>query len=169
VHQKLIYESKIYHNIVFVGTNENGVAKHAHKRSTSSNSGWRQNQAGSEAAFSFHQIGKSDVLYAVEAPIDMLSFISMYQKDWQKHSYVSLCGVSGEAIMHQLLVNENLREIVLCLDNDSAGRQATERISKALTGKGYGVSVLLPEGKDWNEVIINQNTREVQKCSLSLG
>ena len=53
----------------------------------------------------------------------------MYQKDWQQHSYVALCGVSDEALIHQLSVQDNLREVVLCLDNDEAGLIAARRIS----------------------------------------
>ena len=36
VREKLIYEDLPYHNAVFVGTDEKGVARHAHKRSTNS-------------------------------------------------------------------------------------------------------------------------------------
>ena len=86
-HKRLIYESADYHNAVFVGTDADGNPRHAHKRSTASQSGWRQNQAGSEAAHAFHHIGKSNTIYVFEAPIDALSFISLYQKDWQQHSY----------------------------------------------------------------------------------
>jgi hypothetical protein len=161
VHQKLIYESEKYHNAVFVGTDEDGQPRHAHKRSTGSESSWRQNQAGSQAAFAFHHIGESGYIYAFEAPIDLLSFISMYQKDWQQHSYVALCGVSAEPIMHQLSAHENLREVVLCLDNDPAGQQATERISKALVDKGYSASTLLSQGKDFNEDLCLKNQQEV--------
>jgi len=173
VHQKLIYESDKYHNAVFVGTDEDGTPKHAHKRSTASNSGWRQNQAGSEAAHAFHHISASGVIYAFEAPVDMLSFISLYQQNWQQHSYVALCGVSADAIRHQLTAHENLREVVLCLDNDEAGHAATERISQALQDKGYSVSTLTPAGKDWNDDLVSQrqtNTEEmeVQPCHQSL-
>lgn len=167
-HKRLIYESADYHNVVFVGTDEDGQPRHAHKRSTASNSSWRQNQAGSQAAFSFHHIGKSGVLYAFEAPIDMLSFISLYQQNWQQHSYVALSGVSDEALQHQLAVHENLREVVLCLDNDGVGHTATERISKALQDKGYIVTTLVPEDKDWNQVLQNIQRQEVQEpCPLS--
>jgi hypothetical protein len=162
VHQKLVYESSDYHSCVFVGTDEQDIPKHAHKRSTASESGWRQNQAGSQAAFAFHHVSESGHIYAFEAPIDLLSFISLYQKDWQRHSYVALCGISDEALMHQLSAHENLREVVLCLDNDQAGQQASVRISQALRDKGYGASVLLPEGKDWNETLQSQNRMEVQ-------
>jgi len=167
-HQHLIYESADYHNAVFVGVDEQGTPRHAHKRSTASQGSWRQNQAGSEAAYAFHHIGTSGVIYAFEAPIDMLSFISLYQKDWQQHSYVALCGVSDEALMHQLSSHDNLRKVVLCLDNDDAGQQAAERISQALQDKGYGASVLMPAEKDWNEVLKNSMEQEVpHPCHLT--
>ena len=169
VHQKTIYESADYHNAVFVGNDENGTPKHAHKRSTASQGSWRQNQAGSEAAYAFHHIGTSGAIYVFEAPIDMMSFISMYQKDWQQHSYVALCGVSDEALMHQLSAHENLRQVVLCFDNDQAGHAATERISKALTDKGYNTSTLMPADKDWNESLVNSMQQEAQPCRLILS
>jgi len=168
VHKRLIYEDGKYHNVVFVGTDEQGVARHAHKRSTASQGSWRANQTGSQAAYAFHHTGTSGVLYAFEAPIDLLSFISLYQKDWQQHSYVVLCGVSSEPIMHQLSAHENLREVVLCLDNDEAGQSATERLSKALSDKGYSVSTLFPEDKDWNETLVNTTRMEVPEPCLHM-
>ena len=169
VHQKLIYESDKYHNAVFVGMDEDGTPKHAHKRSTASNSGWRQNQAGSEAAHAFHHIGTSDVIYAFEAPIDMLSFISLYQKDWQQNSYVALCGVSDEAVMHQLSAHDSIKDVFLCLDNDAAGHAANQRIARALLDKGYGAHFASPSGKDWNDDLVSQHQTsteemEVQPC-----
>ena len=173
VHKKLIYESDKYHNAVFVGTDEDGKPRHAHKRSTASNKGWRQNQAGSEAAYAFHHIGTSSVIYTFEAPIDMLSFISLYQQDWQQHSYVALCGVSSEALMHQLAANENLKDVFLCLDRDQAGSAATQRIAKELIGKGYGAHFASSSGKDWNDDLVSQHQSvatemEVQPCHQSL-
>ena len=154
-HERLIYEDAKYHNAIFVGTDEQGNPCHAHKRSTISQSTFRANQTGSEAAYAFHHVGTSSVIYAFESPIDMLSFISLYQKDWQQHSYVALCGVSDEALMHQLSARDNLREVVLCLDNDQAGQQATERISQTLQEKGYCVASLLPADKDWSQDLAN--------------
>jgi len=152
-HRGLIYEDAQYHNAVFVGTDKDGHPRHAHKKSTSLNdSSFRANQTGSEAAFSFHHIGTSDTVYTFEAPIDMLSFISMYPKHWQQDSYVALCSVADHALFRLLEDNPNLHKIVLCLDNDEAGRQAMERIATRLAERGYNdVSVLIPQNKDWNE------------------
>lgn len=152
-HRRLIYEDAQYHNAVFVGVDRDGNPRHAHKKSTSlNNSSFRANQGGSEAAFSFHHIGKSDVIYVFEAPIDMLSFLTLYPKDWQQGSYVALCSVADHALFMQLKNCPNLKQIVLCLDNDLAGHQATDRIATKLKEKGYtDVSVFFPELKDWNE------------------
>jgi hypothetical protein len=137
-HRGLIYEDAQYHNAVFIGKDKDGHPRHAHKKSTSLNdSSFRANQTGSEAAFSFHHTGQSDTVYTFEAPIDMLSFISLYPKHWQQDSYVTLCSVADHALFQMLEDNPNLRKIVLCLDNDQAGRTAMERITAKLAERGY--------------------------------
>jgi hypothetical protein len=160
-HRGLIYEDAQYHNAVFVGTDMDGTARHAHKKSTSLNdSSFRANQIGSEAVFSFHHIGTSDTVYTFEAPIDMLSFITLYPEDWQRDSYVTLCSVADHALFRLLEDNPHIRKIVLCLDNDQAGREATERITAKLAEKGYvDVSVILPKNKDFNE-----DLKEGEEC-----
>jgi hypothetical protein len=158
-HRGLIYEDAQYHNAVFVGTDKDGHPRHAHKKSTSlQDSSFRANQTGSEAAFSFHHTGQSDTVYTFEAPIDMLSFITLYPDRWQQDSCVTLCSVADHALFRLLEDNSNLRKIALCLDNDQAGREAMERISAKLHERGYeDVSVLLSQNKDWNEDIKAQN------------
>ena len=167
VHRKLIYEDAKYHNAVFVGIDEQGTLRHAHKKSTASRGNFRANQTGSDAKFAFHHTGIDEKIFAFESPIDLLSFISMHPKDWKQHSYVALCGVSSDALMHQLSTRENLREVVLCLDNDEAGHIATGKISKSLQDKGYDVSVLTSRFKDWNEDVITLKQTEELHCRLS--
>mgnify|MGYP001002071432 CR=1 FL=1 len=156
-HRGLIFEDARYHNAVFVGTDTDGNPRHAHKKSTSLNeSSFRANQTGSEAAFSFHHIGQSDTVYVFEAPIDMLSFLTLYANGWQQDSYVALCSVADHALFGQLEKHPHLQKVVLCLDNDEAGRKAMERMAAKLTEKGYAdVSILLPTLKDWNEDLTN--------------
>ena len=60
------------------------------------------NVEGCDPRYSFRWVGKSNTVYVFEAPIDMLSFISMYQKGWMDHSYVALCGVAEHALMQLL-------------------------------------------------------------------
>lgn len=151
-----LYEDAKYHNCVFVGLDENGVPRHCHIRSTSGN--YKRTESGSQAEYSFHHDGESEWLFVFEAPIDMLAFITLHRKDWQKHSYVALCSVSERALLHRLEMNANLRKIVLCLDNDNAGISACERIKEILKNKGYSdVQILHSVNKDWDEDIKAQN------------
>lgn len=151
-----LYEGAKYHNCVFVGLNENGVPKHCHIRSTSGN--YKRTESGSQAEYSFHHNGESEWLFVFEAPIDMLAFITLHRKGWQKHSYVALCSVSERALMHRLNVNPKLRKVVLCLDNDNAGIFACERIKSILRNKGYSdIRIFHSINKDWDEDIKAQN------------
>lgn len=150
---KMIYEDAKYHNAVFVGFDKDGVARHAHKRGTyMQGDGFKGNVENCDPRYSFHHIGKSDTIYVFEAPIDMLSFICIYQKDWKDHSYAALCGVSDQVILQLLSDYPHIKNIGLCLDNDGAGIQARERITKNLSERGYQtVFPLFPKEKDWNE------------------
>jgi hypothetical protein len=70
---KMLYEDNEYHNAVFVGCDENGIARHAHKKGTYSNGkSYRVNVEGSDPRYSFHFIGFDEKLYIFEAPIDLL-------------------------------------------------------------------------------------------------
>lgn len=162
VHAKLIYESREpskggndHHNAVFVGLDENGVPRHAHKRGLySQGPGFKRNVSGCDARYSFHHTGTSGRLYLFEAPIDMLSFLTLYPKDWQTHSYAALCGTSEHAMLWMLEQNPGIQEVFLCLDHDEAGIEACGRLTEILRGRGYeSVTVLQPEYKDWNEVL----------------
>ena len=156
VNTKTLYEDAKYHNCVFVGLDESGVPRHCHIRSTSGN--YKRTEAGSQAEYSFHHDGESEWLFVFESPIDMLAFITLHRKDWQKYSYVALCSVSERALLHRLEVNPNLQKIVLCLDNDNAGISACERIRGILENKGCSdVRILHSVNKDWDEDIKAQN------------
>ena len=155
----LLYEScekfngREYHNAVFVGKDENGVARHAHKRSVNSEGKtFRINVEGCDPKFSFHHTGTSDRLYVFEAPIDLMSFLSLYPKGWQEHSYVALCGTSSHAMIWMLEQNPNIQSVCLCLDHDPAGIEASGRLIDSLYEHGYDdAGVIQPEYKDWNE------------------
>lgn len=151
--KKLIYEDTQYHNAVFVGVDANGIARHAHKRGTyTQGESFKGNVDGCDPRYSFHFTGQGDTVYVFEAPIDLLSFLSLYRKDWQRHSYVSLCGVSEHALLQHLADNPQVQKIGLCLDNDKAGLKARERIMGILSERGYGnVFSLFSRQKDWNE------------------
>ena len=157
--QHTLYEDKNHHNAVFVGLNENDEPKQAHKRSTNSVGGtFRITCGGSDTRYSFAHFGEDERLYVFEAPIDMLSFLTLYPKDWQKHSYIAMNGVYENSVLTALKNHSNLREIVLCVDNDEGGIEAVDRLRDILHENGYpNVKRLAPEFKDWNECLKSQN------------
>lgn len=179
VRANMIYESADYHNAVFVGYDKDGVPRHAHKRGTGQNSKFKGNIDSCSPEYSFHWNGQRDAapdshtnnigiwennrlrpsnrLYLFEAPIDMLSFISMHKNGWQRHSYAACCGVSDRVMWQMLNDNPNIHTVCLCLDNDEAGQLANKRISEKLTQKGIQTKILVPINKDWNEDLLYQN------------
>ena len=154
VRKKMIYESAEHHNAVFVGYDQDGIACHAHKRGTNSQSSYKGNQDGSRPEFSFHWRGQSDRLYFLEAPIDLLSFISLNKTNWQEHSYAAACGVSDHVLWQRMKDNSKLNHVCLCLDNDEARQSAARHISEKLNTHGISNEVLIPTRKDWNEDIL---------------
>ena len=154
VHKGMIYESADYHNTVFVGFDSNGNAKHAHKRGTGSESSYKGNVSGSQPEYSFHWSGQSDTLYLFEAPIDMLSFISMQKEGWRQHSYAASCSVSDRVLFQMLKDNPDIRQVVLCLDSDEPGQTAAKRIADKLFVQGISSEILVPYHKDWNEDLL---------------
>ena len=157
--QHTLYEDKTHHNAVFVGLNENGEPKQAHKRSTNSVGGtFRITCGGSDTRYSFAHFGENERLYVFEAPIDMLSFLTLYPKDWQKHSYIAMNGVYENAVLTALKNHSNLSEVILCVDNDEGGIEAVDRLKDILNENGYSnVKRLAPPYKDWNEVLKAKN------------
>ncbi|MFZ7133207.1 MAG: DUF3991 and toprim domain-containing protein [Eubacteriales bacterium] len=161
--KKLLYESceqsadkrKEYHNAVFVGYDENGVPCHAHKRGIYSNGkSFKSNVESSNPCYSFHYTGTSNRLYVFEAPIDILSFITINKStNWQEHSYVALCGVSEQAMLKIIENNPNLKHVILCLDHDIAGIESSEKFQDILYEKKIECSRMISKCKDWNEDI----------------
>ena len=128
-----LYEDSQYHNAVFVGKDENGDARHVHKRSTNSyTKAFRQNVEGGDPRYSFHHIGTDGSLFVFEAPIDMLSYITLHPEGWEESSYVACCGVSIQPVLKMLELMPTADTVFLCLDNDDAGQTGSERMAQEL-------------------------------------
>ncbi len=160
--KKMIYESAEYHNVVFVGYDEKGVAQHANMRSASDRRIYKGNAPNSVPEYSFHWKGTSESIYVFEAPIDMMSFISMHKEGWQRHSYAACCGTSSKVLFQMLKDNPNIKKVYLCLDNDAPGRKGMISTVAQLEEGNFAVEVdaLIPKHKDWNQDLINPEDGE---------
>ena len=148
-----IYEDAAHHNVVFVGRDADGHPRYASSRGIREK--FRQDAAGAEKAFGFAHRGTGKQLLVFEAPIDLLSFIELFPKNWQQHSYLSLGGVSGKALRQFLSERPDVERVFLCLDADKAGEDACKRLT-ALLPDTVSVTRIQPCMKDWNDVLVHR-------------
>ncbi|MEG0177059.1 MAG: DUF3991 domain-containing protein [Anaerorhabdus sp.] len=168
----MIYEDKQYHNVVFVGYDNQGVPVHAHKKSTVATQGqsYRGNVEGSNPNYSFHYKGSLNQLYVFEAPIDLLSYITLHPEHWKEHSYLALCGVSTLAIPTMLEDNPQIDTCHICTDSDSAGIECYEKIKDVLNENAMiQVDYLHAKNKDFNEDLKELAGLEPKPAEISLN
>lgn len=148
-----IYEDAAHHNVVFVGRDADGHPRYASSRGIREK--FRQDAAGAEKAFGFAHRGTDKQLLVFEAPIDLLSFIELFPKNWQQHNYLSLGGESGKALRQFLSERPDVERVLLCLDTDKAGEDACKRLA-ALLPDTVSVTRIQPCMKDWNDVLVHR-------------
>ena len=148
-----IYEDAAHHNVVFVGRDADGHPRYASSRGIHEK--FRQDAAGAEKAFGFAHRGTDKQLLVFEAPIDLLSFIELFPKNWQQHNYLSLGGVSAKALQQFLSERPDMERVFLCLDADKAGEDACKRLA-ALLPDTVSVTRIQPCMKDWNDVLVHR-------------
>ena len=148
-----IYEDAAHHNVVFVGRDADGHPRYASSRGIQEK--FRQDAAGAEKAFGFAHRGTDKQLLVFEAPIDLLSFIELFPKNWQQHNYLSLGGVPAKALQQFLSERPDMERVFLCLDADKAGEDACKRLA-ALLPDTVSVTRIQPTRKDWNEVLVHR-------------
>ena len=148
-----IYEDAAHHNVVFVGRDADGHPRYASSRGIQEK--FRQDAAGAEKAFGFAHRGTDKQLLVFEAPIDLLSFIELFPKNWQQHNYLSLGGVSGKALRQFLSERPDVERVSLCLDADKAGEDACKRLAGLLPDT-VSVTRIQPCMKDWNDVLVHR-------------
>ena len=165
VHRNMIYESAKHHNAVFVGYDKDDNPRHANKRGCGSQSSYKGNASGSQSEYSFHWNGRSKYIFLFEAPIDMLSFISMHKENWKTHSYAASCSVSDRVLFQCIKDNPHIEKVYICFDNDEPGQAAAYRIGNKLSDMGIQSEILVPIHKDWNEDRLAAGGNEPHFCA----
>jgi len=168
IENKLIYEEKKFKNLVFVGYDENKIPRYAGCRSTNEKA-FKNDVTGSNKAYSFklESKEKTDTIYIFEGVIDLLSyatFLKIYNQNWKNKTMISLAGVYQPAkiieqskiplvIKNYLEKHQEIKKIVLCLDADSAGRNATKALKIVLSDKYEVIDKPPKSEKDYNEYL----------------
>ena len=173
----LLYESLPYHNCIFVGYDESNRAAYACYRATN---GERimGDAAGSDKTYSFRvNTPKGTTIHTFESAIDLLSFATIMKMEtgnWRAEPMVSLGGVYAPspnkrgmktpAAMSNILENHpEINTIALHLDNDFAGRNASQAIAENLQDRYIIRDEPPPYGKDCNDFLMKLRQIEHSK------
>lgn len=153
-----LYQSKGSNNCVFVSRDENGNPRSAFMRGTLSDKRFARDCNGSDKSYSFVMKAKgfTDSVFVYESAIDAMSHATISKRfdgTYDTVDRLSLGGVSSLGLERYLKDNPNIKNVVLCLDNDEAGRNATVRIREKLSGQ-YNLSSYPPKHKDFNEDLL---------------
>lgn len=160
-----LYESKYYHNVVFVGWDREGKAKYAALRGIRTDFIGDANGSDKNYSFSIPASQCCRSVHLFESAIDLLSYatlLKMEGTDWKEEHLLSLAGVYQPAkeiekskvpaaLTRFLKEHSEVQEIVLHLDNDSTGRLASKAIQTVLMTKYDTVNRPPPQGKDYND------------------
>jgi hypothetical protein len=127
-----LYESRKYHNCVFVGYDPSGNARFACVRGIYSS--FKMDVEGSDKQFNFVLPAtdpQSHTLFVAESPIDALSRTTLNKMEssgWDKAHYLSLSGTSPLALLQYLTDHPAIDRVSLGLDNDGAGIKGIKKI-----------------------------------------
>lgn len=184
INDDLIYETKENHNVVFVGKDFNNNPRYAGIRATNETR-FMYDAAGSDKEFSFRILSekKNEVLHIFESSIDLLSYatvLKMCNKNYKDENLIALAGVyqpSNDkektkiplAVDSFLKKNRYIKRIFLHLDNDEAGRRATEYLKNILKTNYEVIDGKPFYGKDWNDFLkelIDQNSKKKEKNTI---
>lgn len=168
IQTKRLYESRDYHNAVFVGFDRQGTPKYATLRGTSGRR-YMGEANGSDKHYSFSIPARNNChkLHLFESAIDLLSYCTfelLSGRDWRQENHISLAGIYKPkqnihestlpaALLQFLKDHPYIDDIALHLDNDIAGRLAAKAIQTILASR-YTVSDEPPKhGKDVNDYL----------------
>ena len=103
-----------------------------------------------------------DEIVLTESILDALSLIIRGIENVQ-----ALYGVNGFTEEHlKTLRDDRVKRIILALDNDEAGRKASEELTKKFQREGFEVKRIFPRAKDWNEELLTHLEAEEVKAQI---
>ena len=159
----LLYQSKEFRNVVFVGRDCSGEPRFAAVRSIYGP--YRGDVKGSDKRFSFRIRGSGQIteIHLFEAAIDLLSWLTLMEyggEDREGKLFLSLSGVAGAgrkipaALAQAMEEEKDVRLVVTHLDRDEAGIRAAENIRESLEGIAEVRDEPPGTGKDVNDMLM---------------
>ena len=166
----LIYQDYPKNNVVFVGYDNENNPRYAGVRGTNA-SRFMGDAYGSDKAYSFklESVIENNDVHLFESAIDLLSYATLKElnkEKWYEENLLSLAGIykPSKDILNSkvpqtlttfLKNNSNIERIILHLDNDEAGRLATQAIQNSLSDSYKIIDDPPKSGKDYNDYLCN--------------
>ena len=157
-------------NVVFVGFDEQGKARFASLRGTYGDRKFKADCTGSDKRYSFNMAySRTRDLYIFESALDVMSHASISisvtgDKDaWKLRNRLSLAGTSDRALAFFLNKHPLIKELIFSLDNDAAGREASNRLVSKYAVLGYSTRVERPIGKDFSDDLMEALTEKTRQ------
>lgn len=171
IEQGLILESPLHHNVVFAGYDEKNNPCFGSFRACNSTRIMGE-LSGSNKAYSFRLIGNAEgtKVHLFESAIDLLSYATLLKKkglNWKQYNLISLSGIHQPnrqtresklpiSLERYLDNNPQTETVYLHLDNDKAGRLASQMIQTLLPKSIKVIDNPPPSGKDVNDFLLSQ-------------
>ena len=161
---RFLFESRQYHNAVFIGYDKDGKARYAALRGTMGS--YKGEVTGSDKRYSFSIVENrsAETVHLFESAIDLMSYatlLHMTSRDWKQDALLSLAGVYKTTRENVVPVSlsrfltdyPDIKTLRLHLDNDEIGRGAAKGIMDGLKDK-YEILDEPPRyGKDVNDAL----------------
>ena len=156
-----LYESANYHNCVFVTYDSENNPMYAFQRGTAFGYSYKKDVYGSDklTGFPVYREGSAKVI-VFEAPIDMMSYISLYPDD--KSSMIALGCLSPKGLYRFLTQHREINTVTLLLDNDDPAKRARENIIECLEDYGYRI-----EEHELRDLMTESGTKDINEYLLS--
>lgn len=184
IRQQRLYQSayrrpdgKVLHNATFVYRDNDGKAIGAFQRGMVDREGqaaYKRDVSGSDKRWGWMLAGQGTPteVAVFEGAIDAASDASLAaMKDrsaWRNLDRISLEGLSYQPLQNYLEAHPDVRKVTLMLDGDDPGRRAAGEIARKLRTQGYTVEDRVPPfGKDWNEVLKDVRSMEIEAQELA--
>ena len=179
IENNLLYEEEKTHNVVFIGYDENKIPSYAFCRATNEQRFMRE-ATGSNKKYSFkiNAEKENNIVHLFESSIDLLSFATLFSienRNWREENLLSLGGIYSSkydvektkipiSLTEFLEKNPNVNEILLHLDRDLAGRNASAFFQQVLSEKYKVLDRTVPFGKDVNEYLcLKKGIKKIEK------
>lgn len=119
---------------------------------------FRRNFTGCKWGFNIMN-GNPSTMTIFEAPIDLLSYMTIYKNDKDKlnnNILIATGGTNRTLIMDniKILKEKGLKRIVVATDNDKTGEETYQWVKETFEKEGLIVDREKPANKDWNDDLI---------------